>query len=91
MRASAPPSPSAGAGAPLTVTQAQAVLGGYTATNNSANAQRSDTLLATAESGSSYALDAGLYLTQTAAGAAPSTRLSRFSRSSRAPRSRSAP
>jgi hypothetical protein len=71
MRASALPSPSAGAGAPLTVTQAQAVLGGYTATNNSANAQRSDTLLATAESGSSYAIDAGLYLTQTAARAAP--------------------
>jgi hypothetical protein len=71
VRPSTPPSLRAGAGAPLTVSQAQAVLAKYAATNNSANAQRSDTLLATVESGSSYAIDAGLYLTQTAAGAAP--------------------
>jgi len=53
------------------MTQAQAVLAGYTAANNGANAQRSDTLLATAETGSSYAIDAGLYQAQQAAGAAP--------------------
>jgi hypothetical protein len=47
------------------------VLAGYTTANNSANAQRSDTLLATVETGSSYAIDAGLYLTQQAAGTAP--------------------
>jgi hypothetical protein len=75
MRASVSPSPSpgagTGAGAPLTVKQAQAVLARYAAANNSANAQRSDTLLSTVESGSSYAIDAGLYLTQAAADAAP--------------------
>jgi hypothetical protein len=63
--------PSAAAAAPLTVTQAQAVLTSYTATNNSANAQRSDTLLGTVETASSYAIDAGMYQAQTAAGAAP--------------------
>ena len=71
--ASAPasPAPSGPAAGQLTMTQAQAVLAGYTAANNDANAQRSDTLLATAETGSSYAIDAGLYQAQQAAGAAP--------------------
>ena len=62
------PPPGAGAGAPLTLPQAQAVLSRYTTTNNSANAQRSDTLLAGVESGSSYAIDAGLYQGQLADG-----------------------
>jgi hypothetical protein len=46
------------------------VLATYTATNNSANAQRSDTLLGTVEAGSSYAIDAGMYQAQAAAGTA---------------------
>lgn len=62
-------SPGAQAGPPLTMAQARAVLAGYTAANNNANAQRNGTLLATIETGSSYAIDAGLYLTQKAAGA----------------------
>jgi hypothetical protein len=64
----APSPPPAG---PLTMTQAKAVLAGYTTANNGANAQRSDTLLASVESGSSYAIDAGLYQNQRAAGTAP--------------------
>ena len=58
-RASASPSP-----APLTLTQAEAVLAAYTTANNNANAKRSDALLATVETGSSYAIDAGLYRAQ---------------------------
>jgi hypothetical protein len=50
--------------APLTLAQAQAVVAGYTTQNNQANAQRNGTLLATIETGSSYAIDAGLYQTQ---------------------------
>jgi len=67
-------SPSPGdtsAGAPLTMAQAQAVLGAYTTANNDANAERSDTLLGEIETGSSYTIDAGLYQTQRATGAAP--------------------
>ena len=63
--------PSAAGAAPLTVTQAQAVLASYTTTNNSANAQRSDTLLGTVETASSYAIDAGMYQAQQASGTAP--------------------
>jgi hypothetical protein len=66
----APSSPATAAG-PLTVTQAQTVLATYTQVNNGANAQRSDKLLATVETGSSYAIDTGLYQTRQAAGAAP--------------------
>jgi hypothetical protein len=62
--------PSAASG-PLTMTQAQGVLAGYTTANNGANAERSDTLLATIETGSSYAIDAALYQMQQAAGTAP--------------------
>jgi len=68
-RTSAAPSPSPAV--PLTMTQAKGVLAGYTTVNNGANAQRSGTLLATVGSGSSYAIDAGLYQAQQAAGAAP--------------------
>jgi hypothetical protein len=46
------------------------VLAGYTAVNNEANAQRSDTRLATIETGSSYALDAAVYQAGQAAGTA---------------------
>ena len=63
--------PSRPAAAPLTLTQAQAVLASYTTANNSANSQRNETQLATAETGSSFAIDAGLYVTQSAAGTAP--------------------
>jgi hypothetical protein len=59
------------AAGPLTVAQAKGVLAGYTTVNNGANAQHSDTLLASVESGSSYAIDAGLYQEQQAAGTAP--------------------
>jgi hypothetical protein len=64
--ATAPP-----AAGPLTVAQAKGVLAGYTTVNNGANAQRSGTLLASVESGSSYAIDTGLYQEQQAAGTAP--------------------
>ena len=47
------------------------MLAAYTAANNNANTQRSDTLLATIETGSSYAIDAALYQAQQAAGTAP--------------------
>jgi hypothetical protein len=47
------------------------VLARYTTVNNSANAQRSDTLLATVETGSSYAIDAGMYRARQAEGAGP--------------------
>jgi hypothetical protein len=68
VRATKSLTPSAGAGAPLTLTQAPAVLSRYTTTNDSANAQRSDAILARVESGSSYAIDAGLYKEQLADG-----------------------
>ena len=67
-RATKSPTPSAVARAPLTLTQAQAVVSRYTTTNNSANARRSDAILASVESGSSYAIDAGLYQKQLADG-----------------------
>jgi hypothetical protein len=63
--------PSLSPAGPLTMTQAKGVLAGYTTANNGANAQRSDTLLASVESGSSYAIDAGLYQSQRGAGTAP--------------------
>ncbi len=55
-------------GLPPTTAEAQQVLAGYTTVNNEANAQRSDVLLATVETGSSYTIDAGLYQMQRAAG-----------------------
>src|SRR5215469_5608074 len=57
--------------APLTMAQARQVLTAYTAANNAANAQRSDTALAAIETGSSYAVDAGIYRVQQAQNAAP--------------------
>jgi len=65
------PAGTGAAGPPLTIAEAQRVLAGYTTVNNEANAQRSDALLATIEAGSSYAIDAGLYQMQRAAGAQP--------------------
>jgi hypothetical protein len=65
---------SAGAGAgttPVTMAAARSVLSAYTTANNSANARRSATTLATVETGGSYAIDAGLYTVQAADGAAP--------------------
>jgi len=62
-RATASASPASPA-PPLTLTQAKAVLAKYTTVNNNANAKRSNTLLATVETGSSYAIDAGLYQVQ---------------------------
>jgi len=64
----APPSP-AGQGA-LTTAQASQVLANYTTANNTANAQRSDSVLGMIETGSSYAVDAGLYRVQQAEGVA---------------------
>jgi hypothetical protein len=69
--AGAPSSAGAAAATPLTLAAAQGVLGDYTAANNSANATRSDATLATIETGGSYAIDAGLYTIQAAAGTAP--------------------
>ena len=65
---------SAGAAAgptPLTLAAARSVLSAYTTANNTANARRSAATLATVETGGSYAIDAGLYTVQAAAGAAP--------------------
>jgi hypothetical protein len=56
---------------PLTLAAAEDVLSGYTTVNNGANAARSDSELAMVETGGSYAIDAGLYTIQRAAGAAP--------------------
>jgi hypothetical protein len=63
--------PAAPSGPPLTTAEAQQVLAGYTTVNDKANAKRSDALLATIEAGSSYAIDAGIYQMQQAAGSAP--------------------
>jgi hypothetical protein len=57
--------------APLTLAAAEAALAGYTTVNNGANAVRSDSELAMVETGGSYAIDAGLYTIQRAAGQAP--------------------
>jgi hypothetical protein len=56
---------------PLTMAQASQVLAAYTSANNAANAQRSDAELATIETGSSYAIDAGVYRMQQAENQAP--------------------
>ena len=56
---------------PLTLATARSVLSAYTTANNSANARRSSTTLATVETGGSYAIDAGLYTVQAAEGATP--------------------
>jgi hypothetical protein len=46
---------------PVTLTAAQAILASYTAVNNTANARESDAALGTYETGSSFALDSGIY------------------------------
>jgi hypothetical protein len=51
--------------------QARQVFGAYTTANNRANARMSDALLHTIETGSSFAIDAGLYRVQRAEKAAP--------------------
>jgi hypothetical protein len=53
------------------MTEAQGVLAGYTSANNGANAQRSNALLATIETGTSYTIDAGIYRVQRAEQAPP--------------------
>jgi hypothetical protein len=61
--------PGAGAPArrpPITRAQAQQVLTAYTTANNTANATASDPLIATVETGSSLAIDQGLYRGQRA-------------------------
>jgi hypothetical protein len=68
---SASTAPSTPAAGPLTMAQAKGVLAAYTTVNNDANAQHSGTMLASVESGSSYAIDTGLYQEQQAAGTAP--------------------
>ncbi|HEY1667854.1 MAG TPA: hypothetical protein VGG54_19385 [Trebonia sp.] len=68
---SASAAPSAPAAGPLTMAQAKGVLAAYTTVNNDANAQHSGTMLASVESGSSFAIDAGLYQEQQAAGTVP--------------------
>jgi hypothetical protein len=68
--ASPPASQAPAAPQPLTLAQARNVLAAYTSANNTANAKRSDTLLAAIETGSSYAIDAGIYRVQGAEKAA---------------------
>jgi len=67
----APASPSTTAQPPITRSDAQRVLATYTNSNNTANAQASQSLLAGVEGGGSLAIDAGIYDTQRASHAAP--------------------
>jgi hypothetical protein len=62
IRAAAPAPP----GPALTMARAQQVVDNYTTTNNAANAQMSDALLGSIETGSSYSIDAGAYREQRA-------------------------
>lgn len=55
----------------MTMARAGQILAGYTTANNKANAAMSDGLLAGIETGSSYAIDAGIYRVQRAEKAAP--------------------
>jgi len=63
--------PTAGGSEPLTMAQARQILVTYTSANNSANAQMSSALLGTIETGSSYAIDAGIYRVKRAEKAQP--------------------
>ena len=56
---------------PVTQAQARQVLSAYTAANNTANAQASQPILAAVETGSSLAIDAGIYQGQKAGNSAP--------------------
>jgi len=69
-RAATPSAPAATAQPPITRTQAQQLMAAYTTANNSANAQASQTLLATVEGGGSLAIDSGIYDAQRASHAA---------------------
>lgn len=69
--ASAPAAAAPASAQPLTLAQARSVLATYTSANNAANAKRSDTLLGSIETGSSYAIDAGIYRVQQAETAVP--------------------
>jgi len=55
----------------VTLTQARQVLTNYTAANNRANSSMSATMLAGVETGSSFAIDSGVYRQQQAERAAP--------------------
>jgi hypothetical protein len=57
----------AGLQPPITRTRAQLVLAAYTTANNTANATASDSLIATVETGTSLAIDQGVYRGQRAA------------------------
>jgi len=61
----------AAAAPPLTLAAAEAALAAYTTGNNSANAERSDSELATVETSGSDAIDAGVYATEAAADRPP--------------------
>jgi hypothetical protein len=67
---SRPATPVAASQPPITRSQAQQVLASYTSVNNSANAQASQSLLATVEGGGSLAIDSGIYDAQRASRAA---------------------
>ncbi len=66
----APASPATAWQPPVTQSQARHVLAAYTAANNTANAQASQSLLAGVETGGSLAIDAGIYAAQRASHAA---------------------
>jgi hypothetical protein len=57
--------------APITPAQAQQVLAMYTSANNMANAQASESQLATVETGGSLAIDGGIDQVKNASGSAP--------------------
>ena len=75
---------------PLTLAAAKNVLAGYTAANNSANADRSAATLASVETAGSYAIDAELYRVQLADGTAPSPSFAPVNATYYLPRSESA-
>ena len=71
MRTMAPRKTAAVAAPPLTLAAAEAALADYTAVNNGANAERSDSELALVETGGSDVIDAAAYAIQRAAGRSP--------------------
>ena len=70
-RTTAPRKMAVVAAPPLTLAAAKDALAEYTAVNNGANAERSDSELALVETGASYAIDASTYALQRAAGRPP--------------------
>ena len=71
MRTTAPRKTAVATAPPLTLAAAEAALADYTAVNNGANAERSDSELALVETGASDAIDTGAYALQRAAGRPP--------------------